>query len=169
MKSDYYSNPIFQDADIFELLYKGDLDSLGNIIADASTDVEKLKELSDIKLVLSNQIPNSVDIKEFDTACQSNWFIPESYKNFDIVDYIKSLCSHPSEIARVEEELKEFEARNMIELLRVLKYVVDTLRENNTIWGVGRGSSVASYVLFLLGVHKIDSMKYNLDWREFLR
>jgi DNA polymerase III alpha subunit len=169
MKSDYYSNPIFQDADIFELLYKGDLNSLGNIIADASTDVEKLKELSDIKLILSTQIPDSVDIKEFDTACQANWFIPESYKNFNIVDYVKSLCSNPNEIARVDEELKEFEARNMIGLLRVLKYVVDTLRENNTIWGVGRGSSVASYVLFLLGVHKIDSMKYNLDWREFLR
>jgi DNA polymerase III alpha subunit len=37
------------------------------------------------------------------------------------------------------------------------------------VWGVGRGSSVASYVLFLIGVHRIDSMKYNLDYKEFLR
>jgi DNA polymerase III alpha subunit len=57
----------------------------------------------------------------------------------------------------------------MLDLLRVLKYTVDTLKTNSIVWGVGRGSSVASYVLFLLGVHKIDSVKYNLDWREFLR
>jgi DNA polymerase III alpha subunit len=53
--------------------------------------------------------------------------------------------------------------------LRYLKYLVDTLKSNNMIWGVGRGSSVASYVLYLLGVHRIDSMFYDLDAREFLR
>jgi DNA polymerase III alpha subunit len=50
-----------------------------------------------------------------------------------------------------------------------LKYLVDTLRENKILWGVGRGSSVASYVLYLIGVHKIDSLKYNLDIAEFLK
>ena len=50
-----------------------------------------------------------------------------------------------------------------------MKYIIDTLRENNVVWGVGRGSSVASYVLFLLGVHKIDSVKYNLPLEEFFK
>jgi DNA polymerase III alpha subunit len=57
----------------------------------------------------------------------------------------------------------------LFDLLRYLKYLVDTLKSNNMIWGVGRGSSVASYVLYLLGVHKIDSMFYDLDITEFLR
>ena len=57
----------------------------------------------------------------------------------------------------------------MIDLLRWLKYFVDTMRSNNLTWGVGRGSSVASYVLYLLGVHKVDSIKYKLDLKEFLR
>jgi DNA polymerase III alpha subunit len=43
------------------------------------------------------------------------------------------------------------------------------MRSNNIVWGVGRGSSVASYVLYLLGVHKVDSIKYGLDIREFLK
>ena len=43
------------------------------------------------------------------------------------------------------------------------------MRENQLIWGVGRGSSTASYVLYLLGVHRIDSMYYDLDPEEFLR
>jgi len=54
-------------------------------------------------------------------------------------------------------------------LLKWMKYFVDTCRTNRVVWGVGRGSSVASYVLYLIGVHRIDSMKYNLDWQEFLR
>jgi len=50
-----------------------------------------------------------------------------------------------------------------------LKYLVDVMKENHVIWGVGRGSSVASYVLYLLGVHRIDSIYYELDPAEFLR
>ncbi len=57
----------------------------------------------------------------------------------------------------------------MLVLLKTMKYIVDTLRENNIVWGVGRGSSVASYVLFLLGVHKIDSVKYDLPIEEFFK
>jgi DNA polymerase III alpha subunit len=53
--------------------------------------------------------------------------------------------------------------------LQYLKYLVDVMTVNNVIWGVGRGSSVASYVLYKLGVHRIDSLHYNLDAREFLR
>ena len=56
-----------------------------------------------------------------------------------------------------------------MDLLRYLRYFVDVLRANNVIWGVGRGSSVASFVLFLLGVHRINSLYYDLDPREFLR
>jgi len=40
---------------------------------------------------------------------------------------------------------------------------------NRVIWGVGRGSSVASFVLYKLGVHRINSLHYNLDVGEFLR
>jgi DNA polymerase III alpha subunit len=54
-------------------------------------------------------------------------------------------------------------------LLFYLKYLVDAMRENKIVWGVGRGSSVASYVLYLIGVHRIDSIKYDLDIKEFLK
>ena len=50
-----------------------------------------------------------------------------------------------------------------------MKYVVDTLRDNNIVWGVGRGSSVSSYVLYLIGIHKIDSVKYALPIDEFFK
>ena len=82
---------------------------------------------------------------------------------------IGNKCTTDKEIARCAEELIEFKKRDMNNLLRYMIYLVDFMRENNIVWGVGRGSSVASYVLYLIGVHKIDSIQYGLDWREFLR
>jgi DNA polymerase III alpha subunit len=70
---------------------------------------------------------------------------------------------------RIEEELAAYKARDMLDLLRWLKYFVDTCSKEQVLWGLGRGSSVASYVLYLIGVHNIDPIKYNLDWQEFLR
>ena len=66
-------------------------------------------------------------------------------------------------------ELAEFEARNLFPILQLLIYIIDTMRKNNLVWGVGRGSSVASYILYLLGVHKVNSVKYNLNIKEFLK
>ena len=67
------------------------------------------------------------------------------------------------------EELNAYDERGLIPVLRYMIYLVDTMRENNIVWGVGRGSSVASYVLYLIGIHRINSIQYNLDYKEFLR
>ena len=74
-----------------------------------------------------------------------------------------------STMKRVWEELDAYKERDMHDLLKYMIYLVNFMRENNIVWGVGRGSSVASYVLYLIGVHKIDSIQFGLDWREFLR
>lgn len=94
--------------------------------------------------------------------------MPDEYKNLDIEGFLVHVCPKEN-YQRLIDELQEFRERNMLELLCWLKYFVDTCRKNGILWGVGRGSSVSSYVLYLIGVHKIDPIKYNLDWREFLR
>ncbi len=109
---------------------------------------------------------------------EGNWSkefnIPQYYKDLDVEQYVKNLIPTSGQdvniiTARVDMELSEFSARNLNPVLQLLIYIIDTMRKNNLIWGVGRGSSVASYVLFLLGIHKVDSIKYNLDIREFLK
>jgi DNA polymerase III alpha subunit len=99
----------------------------------------------------------------------THWFIPESYRTMDIQDWLYQRCPTSEIRQRVVEELRLFAKYDMIPMLKTMKYIVDTLRANNVVWGVGRGSSVASYVLYLLGVHRINSMYYNLDIAEFLR
>lgn len=118
---------------------------------------------------LTPLIKSNETVESFDQRCQSNWHMPTEYLNLDIYNWILDQCKTTAEIERVNYELLLFQERNLLTLLKYLKYMVDIFRKNNIIWGVGRGSSVASYVLYLIGVHKIDSLKYNLDIREFLK
>jgi DNA polymerase III alpha subunit len=122
------------------------------------------------------QVPELVEyaftdmpVEEFDQFKQNIWHMPEEYKQLDIAEHILSLCDSDVQLQRCGQELLLFQERNLFDLLRYLKYLVDTMRSHNMIWGVGRGSSVASYVLYLLGVHRIDSMYYDLEPTEFLR
>jgi DNA polymerase III alpha subunit len=117
-----------------------------------------------IKASLPDESDNYVE------KCINNWNMPPEYTNIDIYKYTLDRC--PDEIdymTRVCEELKEYENRGMLPVLNFLIYLVDVCKENNIVLGVGRGSSVASYVLFILGIHKIDSVKYELDIKEFLK
>jgi hypothetical protein len=95
--------------------------------------------------------------------------MPQEYKDLDIAEYILGLCKTQEELQRVGEELLLYADRDLLDLLKYLKYFVDRMRSNKVVWGLGRGSSVASYVLYLLGVHKINSMYYDLDIKEFLK
>jgi DNA polymerase III alpha subunit len=108
-------------------------------------------------------------VPEFHVAQQQNWHMPEEYCQLDIAVHVLSLCDSEAELQRCGQELLLYQERDLFDLLRYLKYLVDVMRTNNVIWGVGRGSSVASYVLYKLGVHRINSLHYNLDVHEFLR
>jgi len=168
MKTDRVGNPIYQESDLVDLIYHGHIDKIKDVLVENSSAIASFSAASELTLLIEDPIFDTIDIAHFDAVCQEDWFVPEEYKTFDIESYLVQICPKEN-YQRLVEELQEFRARNMLPLLRVLKYVVDTLRDKQVLWGVGRGSSVASYVLYLIGVHKIDSIKYSLDWREFLR
>jgi DNA polymerase III alpha subunit len=169
MRLDRFSNPIYNEQDIFKALYQGHKDILTKATVDISLEIEKLSTVSHAHLLTPLELDDSFSIEDFDQAMQSDWFMPDEYKTFDIETWISEQCNTDKEMQRAQEELVLFRQYNMIMLLRWLKYFVDTMDKNNMVWGVGRGSSVASYVLYLIGVHSINSIKYNLDYREFLR
>ncbi len=110
-----------------------------------------------------------ITVDEYHRSNIDTWFMPDNYKTLDVLPHVLSLCKTQTEIDRVEEEYKLYKERNLDDILRFFIYLVDHLRENKVVWGVGRGSSVASYILFLIGVHKIDSIRYSLDITEFIK
>jgi DNA polymerase III alpha subunit len=169
MRLDQFGNPIFNSVDIFRALYQGKLTNLKDITVDYSEDIGQLEQTAGFTFQQFNNQLDNISIEDFDQALQSDWFMPEKYKDFDVEKWCIDRCTTPEQINRVTAELDAYEDRGMIPLLQWTKHFVDTCNENGIVWGVGRGSSVASFVLYLLGVHQIDSVKYNLDWQEFLR
>jgi DNA polymerase III alpha subunit len=114
-----------------------------------------------------NQEHLNYPIPPADLDC-TEWFIPKEYQRMDIEEFVVSQCPKQN-YDRLIQELDLYKSHNLLPVLRAMKYIVDTLRNNNIVWGVGRGSSVASYVLFIIGVHKIDSVKYKLPINEFFK
>ena len=170
MKYDQYGRTYTESNELCNLLYtKPDLDLSLFLVEDPQEFNKSRSELHADVPNLKGYVTLADSIEEFDLRFQTKWHMPNEYKELDIAAYVLGLCKEDHELQRVGQELLLYQERELFNLLRYLKYLVDTLRKNNVVWGVGRGSSVASYVLFLLGVHKIDSLYYNLDIDEFLK
>lgn len=169
MRTDVYGQYVYSEQDLLDIyLSNTEFKSSANILVDKTITFDNHLDLQN----LPNLVEYTVDdktIEEFDEVCRNNWFIPDEYKNFDIAKYVLDQCQNEEELQRAGKELLLYQERDMFILLQYLKYLVDTMRANNIVWGVGRGSSVASFVLYLIGVHKINSLYYDLPIEEFLK
>ena len=161
------------ESDLCDLVMQGrDVTSMESVTVDPDLDLQRLIQwIHDPAQLVTWTFPEGSDIAvpEFDHVRQGRYHMPNEYKTLDIAEHVLSLCETPQQMQRVGQELIMYQERDLFDLLRYLKYLVDVMRDYRVIWGVGRGSSVASYILFLLGVHRIDSLYYDLDPREFLR
>lgn len=168
MKTDVYGQIIYDESDLVDLYLTDPLRKLKNVLVNQNIQFDKNLDLLNLPQTIPYVDPK-VSVIEFDTEKQNSWQFPDQYKNMDIAKYVLEQCKTDSELQRAGQELLLFQERDMFTLLKYLKYLVDTMRNHNIVWGVGRGSSVASFVLFLLGVHKINSLYYGLEIEEFLK
>ena len=168
MRTDIYGQPIYTENDICDLYMSDTQRQIKKIYVDKDINFLDILDLENIPNIVKYTDPN-VPVNVYDKTLQKQWLMPEEYKTLDIAKYVLLLCKTDQELQRVGHELLLFQERDMFDLLRYLKYLVDVMRENNIVWGVGRGSSVSSYVLYLLGVHRINSLYYDLPIEEFLK
>ena len=172
MKQNTKGEMIFDEQDICNLIMQGRDVTDMKLIIDSAVDLENIVQIvEDPDFLIRWTFPDHHDmsVPDWDSMKQQDWHMPPEYKDLDIAAHVLNLCQTDAELQRVGEELLLYQERNLFDLLRYLHFLVDMLKQNRVIWGVGRGSSVASYVLYLLGVHKINSMFYDLDPHEFLR
>lgn len=172
MEINEYGQVIVSESEAFDALYSGKLLDLGTIFLDnpaiCTLFNESVRKNYDKTGFVQFCVKPTISISDFDRANQQQWFMPADYCP-NLVEMLYSMCTTKEQQDRVSLELELFIQHGMYDLLHYLKYLVDTLREKNVLWGVGRGSSVSSYILFLIGVHKVDSIRYNLDIHEFLK
>ena len=168
-KTNNYGDVIFSEEDAIDLLYNNPDFNISKLyFNDIEKYTDSLKQLG-IDLPVINTAPQRHNIADFDRSNCEKWHMPEKYYQIDVKQWLLDKTETEEERDRVLIEYNLFEKKKFIKVLQFLIYFVDTLRANNIVWGVGRGSSVASFCLFLIGVHKINPMLYNLDITEFLR
>ena len=172
MTSNQYGEIVLDETDLCDLIMQGrDLTQM-KCVVDPAVDIESAIELlEDPAQLVTWTFPYNSDISvpDWDSIQQRRWHMPAEYQQLDIAELVVAMCDTPEKLQRVGHELLLYQERRLFDLLRYLKYLVDVMKNNHVIWGVGRGSSVASYVLYLLGVHRIDSIYYDLAVEEFLR
>ena len=168
MKTDKYGQLIYNQNDLCDLFLQDPTRTITNALVDNPIEFNGFLSIENLpNLKQYNNL--NLSLEEFDKQHQSNWNMPKEYYDFDIAKWVLDQCKTEAELQRAGEELIKLQERNMFILLQYLKYLVDTMRKNNVVWGVGRGSSVASFVLFLIGVHRINSLYYDLSIDEFLK
>jgi len=170
MNYDSYGQVYATEDDLCAMLYNTPELKLENILVEDPRQFNQAQAAlyADVPR-LKKYIPLTATLEEFDQTQQAEWHMPVEYLDLDIAQWVLEQCNTEVELQRCGEELLLFMERDLFPLLRYLKYLVDTMRNNNVVWGVGRGSSVASFVLYKMGVHRINSLYYDLDPAEFLK
>jgi len=168
MHNDNYGRQILTETDICNAYLRDPRKVIDAVFVDKPILFSDILEIENLPEIVKYD-PLDISVEEFDTQLQSNWYMPKEYNDLDIAKWVLDCCKTDEELQRVGQELLLFQERDMFPLLRYCKYLVDTMRKNNIVWGVGRGSSVSSYVLYLLGIHKINSLYYDLDINEFIK
>lgn len=168
---DQYKNIILSVTDAIEVLLRGN--SLDDAYVNDQFEVSQFNTNAELYLESTERIKEPVTVdqsfEQYHKNLSTQWMIPDKYLQIDVQQYVLALTTTPEEKQRVQLEIKMYRERNLEPVLQLIIYLVDFMRKKNIVWGVGRGSSVSSYVLYLIGLHKVNSLKYGLSIEEFLR
>jgi len=172
MVSDEYGRIGYTQQEVIEYLkINPNFDILGLFLIDGEKyEMARDKTYLDVPHInLWNDRDNDIPVLEYHKELQNTWLMPEEYLEMNIEEYIKSKCNSKEELERVNIELDLYKKFNLINILKYLKYLRDIADQNNIVWGIGRGSSCASYCLYLMKIHRVNSIRFGLDINEFLR
>lgn len=141
-----------------------------------------LAETPDV-VIFNRNVSEAEKLREFGIEPMNfkyDWQLPPEFLSLDITEHVSVVFGErlpaleydsaqtEAAITRVAQELHEFRKRGLEDLLRVIIFVLHKFKETQQVWGVGRGSSCASYVLFLLGLHVVDPIKFEVPLEEFM-
>lgn len=170
-RTDAWGRVILNPKSAFEAIYSGH--DLWDMIVEDSQEITQFNEMcrkfDHLDLIIETPEEPELSPEEEHAKRASTWLINDDILQIPVREFLLGLCKTEEERQRVLEEMVLYEERNLVPLLQLMMYLVDHFRRNKIVWGVGRGSSVSSYCLYLIGVHKVNSLKYGLEIAEFLK
>ncbi len=171
MKINMYGQAILCGDNLRELLLQGKNIGHLNVIQDDEIQLyNKFQdELLNQKVIFLDAPAEELTFDDFHLQKADEWVFPLEYQQIDVHAFLLGKCKTQQEIDRVNEEYILYKDRDLVMLLRLFIFLVDYMRKNKFIWGVGRGSSVSSYILYLIGIHRVNSLKYGFDIKDYLK
>ena len=100
MRTDSLGLPIFDHQDAVDLIYQNRLAVLQDLQFEPHKEIDTFNSSvshTGVGEPLHTYQSMLVDVKEFDQLLQSEWFMPNDVKNFDIESYIISITPAGSE------------------------------------------------------------------------
>lgn len=165
-----YGQAILTSDNLRDLLLQGKNINRSNIVNDEEIELfNKYQEALLKETITLSEEADNISYDKFHENCSNEWLFPAKYQSIDVHKWLLDKCKTSEEIDRVEQEYLLYEERDLVMLLRLFIFVVDYFRKNNFVWGIGRGSSVNSYILYLIGIHRVDSILYELRIEDFLK
>jgi DNA polymerase III alpha subunit len=162
----------FAPDDIADMVLRGMRLKSGIYVSEVTDEIAQYNRISE----------NQLSVKTDSRPLKFDWNIPEKYHTMNVrgllLRYLEEECDRNPDLSateieqrieRIDQELDKYFESNLNLFLRTAIYIVDTFREKGVVWGVGRGSSCSSYILYLIGLHDIDSVMYELEISDFLR
>ena len=132
-------------------------------VTEIDSEVKKYNRYAITPLSVKTELEFNEDVLD--------WNIPEEYKTLDVLEYTLSKIDNITQEQhdRIVKEITAYTDRNLIDVLRTIIFVIDEFRKNNIVWGTGRGSSCSSYVLYVIGLHTVDCLLYQIDFEDFIK
>ncbi len=132
----------------------------------------KLKKIEDLNVLNESLI---VDLSKPTNNCFSK-IEPADNFNFGVQSLVrpergffeKLLKSEKEHYERLKKEIDVIKEKRFEDYIWTVKKIVDVATENKIQIGPGRGSAVGSYLLYRIGVTKVNPIKYNLLFERFL-
>ena len=166
-----YGQAILSSDKLRELLLQGK--NIGHLNVVQDEDIQLYEKYQDIllrqKTIFLDAPAEDLTFDDFHLQKADEWIFPLEYQQIDVLAFLLDKCKTRQEIDRVNEEYLLYLERDLVMLLRLFIFLVDYMRKNKYIWGVGRGSSVSSYILYLIGIHRVNSLKYGFDIKDYLK
>ena len=89
--------------------------------------------------------------------------INKALRNSDIhIDLFEKYC------ARAKRELRVIDKKGFSDYFLIIEDIISFCRKNNIAVGAGRGSAAGSLVSYLLGITRVDPIRFNLLFERFL-
>ena len=166
-----YGQAILSSDKLRELLLQGK--NIGHLNVVQDEDIQLYEKYQDIllrqKTIFLDAPAEDLTFDDFHLQKADEWIFPLEYQQIDVLTFLLDKCKTQQEIDRVNEEYLLYLERDLVMLLRLFIFLVDYMRKNKYIWGVGRGSSVSSFCLYLIGIHRVDSLRYGFSISDYLK